>query len=156
MFKYALVLFTIFTVSVSLYAKGPYTGIERPVPIAPTPATTQSTSTKKAATSTDDFEAQLSQQVAVAMDAIIRMGEDLGDVTGVSPVKNIQIRHALSQLQVRQTLLANFSGTSSLQSEKVRTKLLQIMQQETISEIDLQALQLLVQAEKAKTLSSQG
>lgn len=61
--------------------------------------------------------------------------------------------NAVTMLDVKRSLVSNFIGTQSLQSQAVRNMLLSILKQELIQPSDLAALQNLVNAEKAKIQS---
>jgi hypothetical protein len=62
----------------------------------------------------------------------------------------LELQNAIIQLEVKKTLMNNFKGTESLQSEAVRSKLLQTLNKSIITISDLADLQSLVQNEKAR------
>ena len=62
----------------------------------------------------------------------------------------LELQHAIIQLEVKRTLFANFKGTESMRSARVRDRLLQVLNNPGITEADLADLQSLVLEEKAK------
>lgn len=97
------------------------------------------------------FQGQLEQLVQKAEKKVKELQQN-ATRKDVAPTwtSKVELQNGIVQLEVKKTLVNNFKGTESLQSPKVRQKLMEILNKPDISTADLAELQNLVLDEKAK------
>lgn len=101
------------------------------------------------------FESQMQQAIQKAEEYVQQTQKVATDNTRAPMwTDKLQMQNAITQLEVKKTLVNNFVGTESLRSAAVRNKLLSILNQTNISTADLAGLQNLVLQEKQRIQSS--
>lgn len=98
----------------------------------------------------DRYYAQLQNQLEVASQRLQTIKEQMADPKVMDPGMRIRFQIAVEQLEAKTELVSNFIGTQSLRSPNVREALLEVIAKDEMTQLDLIALQRLVESEKAK------
>lgn len=95
------------------------------------------------------FEQEVQKALQAAEERVQEVVKRLGE-PAIYPSAKIELEIATTQLEVKQTIWQNFMGASSLRSPVVRQKLLELLNKEEITGVDLLEFQKIVNDEKAK------
>lgn len=95
------------------------------------------------------FYEELDEQIALQEVKVATLLEQIQSKTTIpSYVVTLNLQTAISMLEVKKTLYANFYGTASLTYPAIRAKLLTIFKKDLITQVDLAELSYLVNLHK--------
>lgn len=98
------------------------------------------------------FNDQMNAQIQNAEQRVQNLTSMVQDHTRAPmSIDKVQLEGAITDLDVKKTLVSKFAGSPSLKSPKVRQALMQILSKDYIQEADLAALQAIVNAERPYT-----
>lgn len=95
---------------------------------------------------------QMTAQLQIAEQRVQNLTSMVQDNTRMPmSIDKVRLEGAITDLDVKKTLVSKFAGSPSLKSPKVRLALMQILSKDFIQESDLAALQAIVNAERPYT-----
>lgn len=101
---------------------------------------------------TQQINDQMNAQLQMAEQRVQNLMSKVQDATRMPmSMDKVELESAITDLEVKKTLVSKFTGTPSLRSPKVRQVLLQILSKNFIQEADLATLQNIVNEERPYT-----